>query len=405
MNEPGQSASDFSEALATRNKLLAALLQTRAAQTGSVILVRCDDEAALLIVEGRVQVLVLTVSPPSEMTLDERLRKITDAQPAGLLHVVVVGASHAAGETMRRVLADAHEPSSLGMHLVATPQDVTLVAGRKLSLLAEASRLLPTIAPLTDEQIASRAQALVQSHNEAASFSATVQKRLPVVSVAIAAVNTVVFFLQSQQVDAALSQAGANMGALVTQGQWWRLMSAPFLHGGLPHLAMNMLVLYFVGAFIERVIGRHRFLLIYLLAALAGSLATAVLVPEVASVGASGALWGVMTTGFGLSLWPRGALPDVMAARLKRGLLTPLLLNMGLSFLPGIDYRAHFAGGAVGLLFAALGLAGNAGGDGKGEPDAAPPTPFVVKMSAAVLTFAAALSLLTAWSYAQHLRG
>jgi len=87
---------------------------------------------------------------------------------------------------------------------------------------------------------------------------------------------------------------GANFGPYTTDGQWWRLLSAAFLHGGLVHLAVNMLTLADVGRLCERLFGWRRFLLLYLLSGLAGSAASVWWNPQVNSVGASGALFGVL---------------------------------------------------------------------------------------------------------------
>src|SRR5271163_1670709 len=81
---------------------------------------------------------------------------------------------------------------------------------------------------------------------------------------------------------------GANFGPLTMSGQWWRLLTACFLHFGLIHLAGNMLVLFWVGNFSERAFGNARFLLIYLLGGIGGSLASVYFHPLTVGAGASG---------------------------------------------------------------------------------------------------------------------
>lgn len=84
---------------------------------------------------------------------------------------------------------------------------------------------------------------------------------------------------------------GPVMG--VAHGEWWRLITAAFLHYGPLHLAMNMYGLYLAGSLLEHVIGRWRFALLYLASGIAGSAGALVLTPTAATAGASGAIFGV----------------------------------------------------------------------------------------------------------------
>jgi membrane associated rhomboid family serine protease len=89
-----------------------------------------------------------------------------------------------------------------------------------------------------------------------------------------------------------VSASGQPLG--VAHGQWWRLFTAMFLHASFFHLAVNMYSLYFVGSIMEQVIGRWRFLLLYLASGLAGSAGALLLSPLTPTVGASGAIFGVL---------------------------------------------------------------------------------------------------------------
>jgi membrane associated rhomboid family serine protease len=80
----------------------------------------------------------------------------------------------------------------------------------------------------------------------------------------------------------------------VAQGDWWRLVTAMFLHAGFLHIALNMYSLYYVGTILEQVIGRWRFLLLYMGSGIAGSAGALVHSPNVPTVGASGAIFGVL---------------------------------------------------------------------------------------------------------------
>jgi membrane associated rhomboid family serine protease len=89
-----------------------------------------------------------------------------------------------------------------------------------------------------------------------------------------------------------VSASGEPLG--VAHGQWWRLFTSMFLHASFFHLAVNMYSLYFVGTIMEQVIGRWRFLLLYLASGLAGSAGALLWSPLTPTVGASGAIFGVL---------------------------------------------------------------------------------------------------------------
>ncbi len=86
--------------------------------------------------------------------------------------------------------------------------------------------------------------------------------------------------------------AGHPLG--VAHGEWWRLFTAMFLHASFFHLAVNMYSLFFVGSIMEQLIGRWRFLLLYLASGLAGSAGALILSPLTPTVGASGAIFGIL---------------------------------------------------------------------------------------------------------------
>jgi membrane associated rhomboid family serine protease len=87
---------------------------------------------------------------------------------------------------------------------------------------------------------------------------------------------------------------GVLWGPFVADGEWWRLVTAMFLHANILHLAVNMYSLYYVGSILEQVIGRWRFVLLYLASGVAGSAGALVWSPSQPTVGASGAIFGVL---------------------------------------------------------------------------------------------------------------
>ncbi len=86
---------------------------------------------------------------------------------------------------------------------------------------------------------------------------------------------------------------GANAGALTSGGQWWRLLTSTFEHGGLLHIALNMWCLYNLGWLAELLFGRSRFTLLYLMCGIGGSLGSICWRGNGISVGASGAIFGI----------------------------------------------------------------------------------------------------------------
>jgi membrane associated rhomboid family serine protease len=133
---------------------------------------------------------------------------------------------------------------------------------------------------------------------------------------------------------------------LVDAGQWWRLVTAAFLHIGPLHLALNMLALLVFGSELERMLGRARFLTLYLVSALGGATAIQLFGSPVGPVaGASTAIYGLL-----------GGLGVVMIARRQdlRGLLTLLAINLFISFLPGVSLLGHLGGLVTGALTAAI---------------------------------------------------
>jgi len=143
-------------------------------------------------------------------------------------------------------------------------------------------------------------------------------------------------------------QHGALYGPLVADGEWWRIITGGFLHAGILHIAFNMYFLYFLGTILEPMIGRLRFALIYFVALVGGSFGALLLSPNTPTVGASGAVFGLMGAAI-IAMRARGIDPW------QSGLGLTLLLNLGITFLiPGIAIGGHIgglvAGGIVGYL-------------------------------------------------------
>jgi len=142
----------------------------------------------------------------------------------------------------------------------------------------------------------------------------------------------------------ALANAGLLYGPAVAQGQWWRLVSSGFLHGGLIHIGFNMYLLFMMGPQLEKGFGALRFFLIYF-GALLGGAATVVLFDwQQPTLGASGAVLGLAGT-LGIVYYFNGI-------SLQRSPVFGLvLLNLGLPLLlPGISFWGHFGGVVCGVI-------------------------------------------------------
>src|SRR5262249_28232887 len=95
-------------------------------------------------------------------------------------------------------------------------------------------------------------------------------------------------------ISTVLLQYGAKEDALILQGQYWRFLAPVFLHMNALHLILNMANFVFLGMYLERLFGPVRFLLIYLLSGVISCIASFLFLPDAASVGASGAILGLV---------------------------------------------------------------------------------------------------------------
>jgi membrane associated rhomboid family serine protease len=147
-----------------------------------------------------------------------------------------------------------------------------------------------------------------------------------------------------------LNSLGARLaldGPDVAGGDYWRLLSAGFVHYGLLHLAFNMYALYLIGIPLERYLGSVRFSVIYLVSCLAGSFGALLVTPNALTAGASGAIFGLMGAMFVLER-QRGI------ALLGGSIGGLIVINLAITFVPGtnISIGGHVAGLIGGALTA-----------------------------------------------------
>jgi len=143
---------------------------------------------------------------------------------------------------------------------------------------------------------------------------------------------------------------GAKFGPAIAAGQWWRLVTAGFLHGGLLHILMNSWVLFDLGAQVEEVYGGARMLVIYFAANFLGFYVSYMWRPEAVSVGASAALFGLVGAMLAVGTRYKSTLGSAVRSVYIRYLIYLLLFSL----LPGIDMAAHVGGLAGGFGVAYL---------------------------------------------------
>ena len=172
-------------------------------------------------------------------------------------------------------------------------------------------------------------------------------------------------------------------GPWVAEGEWYRLITSGFLHGGLIHIGFNMFALYFLGRILEPAIGTPRFVAVYFVSLLGGSFGALLLDPNALTLGASGAVFGIFAATFVIAR-RRGL--DAFASSI--GVI--ILLNLVISIsVPNISLGGHLggliAGGACALVIAA----GEQGMLGRNHF----PAELAAMVALGVVAFAGALSV------------
>ena len=163
--------------------------------------------------------------------------------------------------------------------------------------------------------------------------------------------NIVAFVLVLAYSDFQLSSLslltfGAKYSPAIAAGQWWRLVTAIFLHGSIEHLFLNMLTLYFIGLQVERYFGHGRFLVIYLLGGIAGNILSFTFNSQSLSVGASGAIFALFGAFLMFGQFHRH---NAAIWGLTRQFLVLILLNL-IFVGANVDWQAHVGGLIAGYL-------------------------------------------------------
>src|SRR5919201_2898863 len=183
----------------------------------------------------------------------------------------------------------------------------------------------------------------------------------PIVTPVLLAILVVIYIAMAlfPQVNELFVNWGANVNIYVVQGEWWRLITSTFLHAApMPlHIALNGYALYIIGMDLEALIGKVRFIAIYAISGLAGSVSSFIFMPaDVPGIGASGAIFGLVgALGVYFGLYRR--LFGRMGTIQFWNIIVIILLNVGIGFLSirffgkyVIDNSAHIGGLLAGAV-------------------------------------------------------
>ena len=144
----------------------------------------------------------------------------------------------------------------------------------------------------------------------------------------------------------------ASYGPFVKMGDYYRLISAAFMHANIAHLIFNMYALWIIGMQLESFIGKWRYLVVYLFSAISGSLLSVIVTPNAVSVGASGAIFGLL----GALLYFGYHYRVYLGTVIKSQIIPLIVINLLLGFMvPGIDNAAHI-GGLIGGALIMIGV-------------------------------------------------
>ncbi|MGE6629314.1 rhomboid family intramembrane serine protease [Bacillus sp. NPDC077027] len=195
--------------------------------------------------------------------------------------------------------------------------------------------------------------AFVMQEKEREKERAVFQHGKPIFTYILMIIQVVMFLLLElsggSSNTATLTAFGAKNNVLITEGEWWRLITPVFLHIGLTHLLFNTFALWSVGSAVERIYGSTRFLFIYFVSGVFGSIASYIFNPVLAA-GASGAIFGCLGALLYLAISNRKLFFRTMGTNI----IVIILINLGIGFsVTGIDNAGHL-GGLVGGFLAAL---------------------------------------------------
>jgi rhomboid protease GluP len=197
---------------------------------------------------------------------------------------------------------------------------------------------------------------------------ASVLRQLPLITCSLIGIYVITFLAECTlgfdpgssilrvTTQALVLMGGSSWRLTVVNQEWYRLISAPFLHLDILHLLLNCVALYWAAAPIERLIGRARLIASYVVVALGASIASLILnASYYLSIGASGAIMGLFAAGL---LWSYRMSPEVDRTRFRRvavimlvaGLAPPILPQEMSKLVGSMDFAAHWGGALSGAV-------------------------------------------------------
>lgn len=178
----------------------------------------------------------------------------------------------------------------------------------------------------------------------------------PIITYTIMAICIIMFALMyifgnGSEDSYTLIKFGANYDILTRMGEYYRLFTSMFLHIGIMHLICNMYSLYVIGKEVESLFGKCKYLLIYVLSGICGSILSMAFSHNTVSAGASGAIFGLL----GALLYFGYYYRTYLGVTMKSSIIPVIIFNLVIGFLsPGIDNAAHIGGLVTGILIAML---------------------------------------------------
>ena len=194
----------------------------------------------------------------------------------------------------------------------------------------------------------------VNTYKKSSKIDKIFSQKTPIVTYSIMLVCLIMLILTFLTGDgfsaSTLIKYGASVDVLIKNGEYYRLFTCIFLHGGLLHFIINMYSLYIIGPQIESFFGKKKYLFIYLVSGVCGSILSIAFIHNTISVGASGAIFGLLGSMVYFGYYYRAYLGNVV----KSQIIPIILINLMIGFmLPNIDNAAHI-GGLIGGLLATM---------------------------------------------------
>jgi rhomboid protease GluP len=186
-------------------------------------------------------------------------------------------------------------------------------------------------------------------------YTIALKVQKPSLTFALIGINVAVYlffniyaFLHGQNYESMLTNFGAKDNLRILAGEYWRLISPVFLHANLLHLLVNCYSLFILGNIVERIYGHIKYVALYFMAGLFGSIASFIFSVQ-PSVGASGAIFGLL----GALVYYGVEEPKIFKKYFGYSVITTIIINIFITFsIPGIDYSAHLGGLIGGFITA-----------------------------------------------------